>query len=404
MSRIDAAPTTERYDVLVVGGGINGVGVAQAAAAAGHSVLLLEKTDLAAGTSSKSSKLIHGGLRYLESWEFGLVQEGLSERALMLRLAPDLVELKPFHIPVFKHARRPPWLVQTGLGLYAVLGKLRKEVRFRRVPRRRWDELDGLITDKLDAVFSYWDAQADDALLTAAVWNSAESLGAELVMPAEFIGAEILDDGCAVHYRQGEREITCQARVLVNAGGPWVNRVLSAVDPPQTQRRVQLVQGSHIIVNGQVEHGIYYVEVPRDGRAVFIMPWKGQTLVGTTETRFRGDPDDVKPLRAERSYLLRVLNRYFPRYNATGPEAVLDAFAGLRVLPAGPGHAFHRSRETILDVDVEGRKDYPHVLSIYGGKLTAWRATAEKVMSRIEGSLPARKRAIDTRTIRLTPP
>ncbi len=395
---------SKRYDVLVVGGGINGVGVAQAAAAAGHSVLLLEKTELAAGTSSKSSKLIHGGLRYLESWEFGLVQEGLSERALMLRLAPDLVKLKPFHIPVFEHARRPPWLVRTGLGLYSVLGKLRKEVRFRRVPRRRWDELDGLITDKLDAVFSYWDAQADDALLTAAVWNSAEGLGAELVMPAQFIGAEILDDGCAVHYRQGEREVTCQTRVLVNAGGPWVDRVLSAVDPPQTQRRVQLVQGSHIIVNGQVEHGIYYVEVPRDGRAVFIMPWKGQTLVGTTEKRFRGDPDDVRPLRSERSYLLRVLNRYFPRYNATGPEAVLDAFAGLRVLPAGPGHAFHRSRETILDVDVEGVKDHPHVLSIYGGKLTAWRATAEKVMSRIEGSLPARKRAIDTRTIRLTPP
>ena len=399
MSRID-----KRYDVLVVGGGINGVGVAQAAAAVGHSVLLLEKTELAAGTSSKSSKLIHGGLRYLESWEFGLVQEGLSERALMLRLAPDLVELKPFYIPVFEYTRRQPWLVRAGLGFYAVLGKLRKEVRFRKVPRRRWDELDGLVTDKLAAVFCYWDAQADDAALTAAVWKSAEGLGAKLAMPAEFIGAEILDDGCAVHYRQGEREITCQARVLVNAAGPWVNRVLSAIDPPQTQRRVQLVQGSHIIVGGQVEHGIYYVEVPRDGRAAFVMPWKGQTLVGTTETRFRGDPDDVRPLRAERSYLRRVLNRYFPRYNATGPEAVLDAFAGLRVLPAGPGHAFHRSRETILDVDVDGKKDHPHVLSIYGGKLTSWRATAEKVMSRIEGSLPARKRAIDTRTIRLTPP
>jgi glycerol-3-phosphate dehydrogenase len=393
---------TRRYDVIVVGGGINGVGVAQAAAAAGHSVLLLEKIELAAGTSSKSSKLIHGGLRYLESWEFGLVQEGLSERALMLRLAPDLVELKPFHIPVFEYTRRSPWLVRTGLGFYSVLGRLRKEVRFRKVPRRRWDELDGLITDKLDTVFCYWDAQADDAALTAAVWNSAEKLGAELAMPAESTGAEIIDDGCVVHYRQGEREATCQARVLVNAGGPWVNRILSAVDPPQTQRPVQLVQGSHIIVDGQVEHGIYYVEVPRDGRAVFVMPWKGQTLVGTTETRFRGNPDDVRPLRAERNYLLRVLNRYFPRYKA--PEAVLDAFAGLRVLPAGPGHAFHRSREVVLDVDVEGKKEHPRVLSIYGGKLTSWRATAEKVMSRIEGSLPARKQAIDTRTIRLTPP
>ncbi len=393
---------TERYDVIVVGGGINGVGVAQAAAAAGHSVLLLEKTELAAGTSSKSSKLIHGGLRYLESWEFGLVQEGLSERALMLRLAPDLVELRPFHIPVYEYTRRRPWLVRTGLSFYSVLGRLRKEVRFRKVPRAAWGELDGLITDKLDAVFCYWDAQVDDAALTAAVWRSAERLGAELVMPAEFTGAEILGDGCAVHYRQGDRENTCEARVMVNAGGPWVNRILSAVDPPQTQRPVQLVQGSHIIVDGQVEHGIYYVEVPRDGRAVFVMPWKGQTLVGTTETRFRGNPDAVRPLRAERNYLRRVLNRYFPRYNAR--DAVLEAFAGLRVLPAGSGHAFHRSREVVLDVDVEEKKDHPRVLSIYGGKLTAWRATAEKVMSRIEGSLPARKRAIDTRTIRLTPP
>jgi len=395
---------TRGFDVLVVGGGINGVGVAQAVAAAGHSVLLLEKTELAAGTSSKSSKLIHGGLRYLESWEFGLVQEGLSERALMLRLAPDLVKLKPFHIPVFEYTRRRPWLVRAGLGLYAVLGRLRKEVRFRKVPRRRWDELDGLITDKLDAVYSYWDAQADDAQLTAAVWRSAENLGAELAMPAEFVSAEIVDGGCVVHYRANGREVSCETRVLVNAGGPWVNRVLSAIDPPQTQRPVQLVQGSHIIVDGQVENGIYYVEVPRDGRAVFVMPWKGQTLIGTTETRFRGDPDDVRPLRAERSYLLRVLNRYFPRYNATGPEAILNAFAGLRVLPAGPGHAFHRSREVVLDVDVEGRKEHPRVLSIYGGKLTAWRATAEKVLSRIEGSLPPRRRGVDTRTIRLTPP
>ncbi len=394
----------ERYDVVVVGGGINGVGVAQAAAAAGHSVLLLEKTALAAGTSSKSSKLIHGGLRYLESWEFGLVQEGLSERALMLQLAPDLVKLKPFHIPVFQYTRRRPWLVRAGLSLYAVLGRLRKQVRFREVPRQRWDELDGLITDKLDAVFTYWDAQADDALLTAAIWKSAERLGAELAMPAELVGAEIHGEGCAIHYRVGERERSFQTRVLVNAGGPWVNRVLSAIDPAQAQRGVQLVQGTHIIVGGQVEHGIYYVEVPRDGRAVFIMPWKGQTLVGTTETRFRGDPDNVRPLRAEQSYLLRVLNRYFPRYNATGPEVVLEAFAGLRVLPTGPGHAFHRSREVILDVDVDGAKDHPNILSIYGGKLTSWRATAEKVMSRIEGSLPRNKRTLDTRTIRLTPP
>jgi glycerol-3-phosphate dehydrogenase len=392
------------YDVVVVGGGINGVGVAQAAAAAGHSVLLIEKQGLASGTSSRSSKLIHGGLRYLESWEFSLVQEGLSERSLMLRLAPDLVTLTPFYIPVFSYTRRRPWLVRSGLSLYAILGRLRKDVRFEKLSRSRWDELDGLVTEGLQTVFRYWDAQTDDAALTAAVWKSAESLGAELALPAELAGAAINDEGTAVSYRSNGREHSCQARVLVNAAGPWVNEVVRRIEPTPPEIQVDLVQGAHIVVAGKVERGIYYVEVLRDGRAVFVMPWKGNTLVGTTETRFRGNPDDVQPLRAEMNYLLRVLHRYFPRYAAQQTGDVLDAFAGLRVLPAGPGHAFHRSRETILQTDGDGRYDRPRVLSIYGGKLTGWRATAEKVMRRIDCALPDRKPVADTRSLPLSPP
>jgi glycerol-3-phosphate dehydrogenase len=388
----------KRYDVLVVGGGINGAGVAQAAAAAGHSVLLLEKQGLASGTSSRSSKLIHGGLRYLESWEFSLVQEGLSERSLLLRLAPDLVRLTPFYIPVFSYTRRRPWLVRSGLSLYAILGRLRKDVRFEKLSRNRWHELDGLVTDGLQTVFRYWDAQTDDAALTAAVWKSAESLGAELA------GAAIHDGGVAVSYRSDGREYSCEARVLVNAAGPWVNEVVRRIEPTPPEIPVDLVQGAHIVVAGKVERGIYYVEVPRDGRAVFVMPWKGNTLVGTTETRFRGDPDDVRPLRAEMNYLLRVLYRYFPRYGAQQIGDVLDAFAGLRVLPAGPGHAFHRSRETTLRTDGDGSNERPRVLSIYGGKLTGWRATAEKVLKRIDRALPDRKPVADTRSLPLSPP
>ena len=391
------------YDVVVAGGGINGVGVAQTAAAAGHSVLLLEKTALAAGTSSKSSKLIHGGLRYLESWEFSLVREGLRERALNLRLAPELVQLKPFYIPVYKSTRRRPWLVRTGLSLYAVLGNLRQAVRFESVPRKRWGDLDGLITDDLEAVFRYWDAQTDDAALTAAVMNSAIGLGAELAVPAELMGAERKRDRVVVNYLEDGHQRTCEAKVLVNAGGPWVNRVLERIVPAPLQRRIDLVQGTHIVVPGQVTNGLYYVEVPRDGRAVFVMPWKGNTLVGTTETRFSGDPDEVQPLRAEKNYLKRVLIRHFPRYSGNKHLDILEAFAGLRVLPAGEGHAFHRSRETILDVEPQG-DGRPQILSIYGGKLTSWRATAEKVLKRIASALPHRSPKADTHDLTLSPP
>jgi glycerol-3-phosphate dehydrogenase len=391
-----------RYDVVVVGGGINGVGVAQATAAAGHSVLLLEKTALAAGTSSKSSKLIHGGLRYLESYELSLVHESLDERALLLRNAPDLVELKPFYIPVFSKTRRRPSLVRAGLTLYAILGRLRKQVLFRKVPRSGWGELDGLTTEGLDAVFQYYDAQTDDAVLTAAVMSSASSLGAELAMPAELVRAELKSDSCVVHYACDGHEDTCEARVLVNAAGPWVNRVAERIDPMPRCREIELVQGSHIIVNGTVERGLYYIEVPRDGRAVFTMPWKGKTLVGTTETRFRGEPDRVQPLRAEKNYLLRVLHRHFPRYR--DQCTVQDAFAGLRVLPSGPGHAFHRTREVILLSDRESRRDPPRVLSIYGGKLTSYRSAAAKVIRRIEAALPRRRPMADTRRLRLSPP
>jgi len=165
-------------DIVVVGAGIQGAGVAQAAAAAGYSVLLLEQTGIASGTSSRSSKLIHGGLRYLESGQFRLVRECLRERALLLRNAPSFVRLAPHYIPVYRETRRRPLLLRAGLSLYAVLGGLHPEVRFRQLPRSAWSDLDGLNQDGLQAVFRYFDAQTDDAALTRAVVSSAQSLGA----------------------------------------------------------------------------------------------------------------------------------------------------------------------------------------------------------------------------------
>ena len=386
----------ESFDVAVIGGGIHGTGVAQAAAAAGHSVLLLEQTSVAAGSSSRSSKLIHGGLRYLETGQFGLVRESLRERGLMLRLAPGLVQVQRFYIPVYAHTRRRPWQLRLGLSLYALLSSLRPESRFGTVPRSEWATLDGLDTAGLQAVFWYQDGQTDDRALTRAVRDSALQLGAQLRCPARFESARLDDDGVLLRYAQGETSIESRARVLVNAAGPWADRVARLITPAISVPALECVQGTHLVLPGTVERGIYYLESPHDGRAVFVMPWKGQLMVGTTETRYEGDPALVAPTAAETHYLLGVLKHYFPRWRAVAESDLIESFAGLRVLPAGPDRAFSRSRETQLIPD---RPSKPRVLSIYGGKLTTWRAVSQRALGCIAASLP-RRRAV-ARTDRL---
>ncbi len=388
------------HDVIVVGAGIHGAGVAQAAAAAGQRVLLLEQEHPAFGTSGRSSKLIHGGLRYLESGQLQLVRESLRERALMLQNAPELVQLKPFHIPLYQQTRRRPWQIRIGLSLYALLGGFKNGNGFGTVPRREWPELDGLNTQHLHTVFRYFDAQTDDALLTQAVLRSAQQLGVEFCAPARLTHAQLHPEGVHVTYLENGHSRSARARVLVNATGPWVNHTLSLITPKQPARLIELVQGTHLIVPGEATRGIYYVESPRDGRAIFVMPWYGQIMIGTTETRYRGDPGAVRPLQTEINYLLQTLKHYFPAYRRLSGADITRSFAGIRVLPAGGGHAFHRPRETLLDVD---RERQPRLLSIFGGKLTGWRATAEKVMQRIESSLPVRPQRADTRCIRLMP-
>ncbi len=383
----------KEYDVIIVGGGIHGAGVLQAAAAAGHSALLIEKRALASGTSSRSSKLIHGGLRYLESGQFSLVRESLRERSVHLRIAPDLVELKSFFIPVYGDTRRRPWQLKLGLALYALLGGFARGTGFGSVARRDWARLDGLQTRNLDAVIRYYDAQTDDAALTRAVVGSARSLGGELAMPATFLGAGLGEDGVEVHFDHGGARVACRARVLVNAAGPWATQVARAVTPAIQVPAVDLVQGTHIVLPMRVTAGIYYVESPADGRAIFIMPWKGETLIGTTETPYQGDPDQVRPLPEEEEYLLNVARHYFPAAAGMTRGDIRERFAGLRVLPAASEKAFDRSRETIFTTD---RDPHPRVLGIYGGKLTGWRAAAAQVLNLIGPSLDAKPRRAAT--------
>jgi glycerol-3-phosphate dehydrogenase len=391
----------KQYDVVIVGGGIHGAGVLQAVAAAGYSALLIERLGLASGTSSRSSKLIHGGLRYLESGQFALVRESLRERAIHLKIAAELVELKPFYIPVYRDTRRRPWQLKLGLWMYALLGGFDASTRFGAVPKSEWSSLDGLDTEGLDAVIRYHDAQTDDALLTRAVVQSALSLGAELAMPASFTRANLTEEGVAVNYLKGAETVECTARVLVNAAGPWASSVAGLVQPPIPVPLLDLVQGTHIVLPFAVTAGIYYVESPTDGRAVFVMPWRGATLVGTTETPYHGAPDKVQPLPQEEEYLLAVARHYFPAFRHLARTDITQRFAGLRVLPAASQAAFDRSRETIFSADREPR---PRVLGIYGGKLTGWRAAAAHVLKRISPSLPTRPRRAATDQLILRSP
>ncbi len=383
------------YDVVIIGGGIQGVGVAQAAAARGHKTLLLEQSELASGTSSKSSKLIHGGLRYLENAQFSLVKECLRERTLLLKNAPDLVTLKPFFIPVYKNTSRRPSTLFTGLALYGLLTGFQKSARFSKLKKMEWSSLDGLTSQNLQSVFQYWDAQTDDQLLTRAVMASASELGAEHLTNAKFVSAIADNNAWKISYQQNNTCKEILSLSLVNTAGPWIKQVLKKITPHPPANAVELVKGSHIILNGRLEKGIYYLEAPQDKRAVFVMPWYGKTLIGTTEETFTGDPACVSASQTEKKYLVDTFKHYFPEHRQWEIE---QSFAGIRVLPANGDSAFSKPRETMIKM---GNSDSPALLSIYGGKLTVYRATAEQVMNQLEKALPHRKSLADTAKLKL---
>ena len=387
-----------KYDIVVIGAGIQGAGVAQAAAAAGYSVLVVEQTAPAAGTSSKSSKLIHGGLRYLETAQFGLVRESLRERALLLRLAPELVKLRPLHIPVYQDSTRSALTIRTGLSLYALLAGLHKESLFTQLDHNEWATLAGLHQDNLKAVFRYYEAQTDDAALTRSVLQSAVVLGADLLMPARFVGAERNGQCCKVDIEteKGHESISC--RVLVNCAGPWAGEVLARVKPALVSPAIELVQGSHLLLPSLLDQ-YFYLEAPQDKRAVFVLPWEGRLLVGTTERAHTGAPERAACSPEERDYLLATLHHYFPQL-ALPAAGEVETFAGLRVLPKSDKNAFARPREVMFAVDNEA---HPRVLSVMGGKLTTYRATAQAALERLAPSLPTKERRADTALVSLIP-
>lgn len=381
------------YDLLVIGGGIHGAACAQAASARGYRVLVLEQYEKPGMvTSCKSSKLIHGGLRYLETGQIKLVRECLQERHYLLENAPHLVKLIPFYIPVYKHTKRSSLTIRIGLLIYSLFSKK----TFKSIPRHQWSDMDGLNTKDLKTLFQYYDAQTDDQLLTEAVMASAQRMGTVLYANTIFDSADCNNNQCTVCFTQNAISKSVTTKLIINTTGPWVNQILNKIKPEQSVIDIELVLGTHIIVNGELKKGIYYLEAPQDKRAVFAMPWKNKILIGTTESIFNAPPETTAPVDADIDYLLTVYNAYFKQHKSTAD--IVDSFAGLRVLPKTPESAFTRSRDTIIHHNSE---ENPCVFTLYGGKLTAHRATADHLMKIIQPFLPAPTKNMDTRKISL---
>lgn len=373
---------SDAFDLLVVGGGINGAGIARDAAGRGLKVLLCDKGDLAGATSSASSKLIHGGLRYLEHADFRLVREGLGEREVLLRMAPHLVRPLSFVLPQGEGSR-PAWLIRVGLFLYDRLGGARSLPGSRAV-RFTGDPLGAPLRDGVDRGFVYSDCRTDDARLTIANARDAAIRGAEILPRTEFVSAQ--RDGevwrAALRTEAGEtREIA--ARILVNATGPWVLDVLARADL-SARFTLRLVKGSHIVVPRLHQGGQAYLLQNDDRRIVFVIPFERQfSLIGTTELPFDGDPARAEISDAEIAYLCRAVGRWFCA--PPTPADVVRSYAGVRPLYDDRAtSASAVTRDYAFDVDTAGAP----ALSVFGGKLTTFRRLAEHALERLGPYLP----------------
>jgi glycerol-3-phosphate dehydrogenase len=374
---------SESFDLVIVGGGINGVGIARDAAGRGLGVLLVERDDLAGATSSASSKMIHGGLRYLEHGAFRLVREGLAEREVLLRMAPHLVRPLRLVLPQGPGAR-PRWLVAAGLYLYDRLGGARTLPGSHSLDLRH-HPLGAPLRDNVQHGFVYADCRTDDARLTIVSARDAALRGAEISTRTALVSARRKAGSWHGVLRGGDgakREVT--ARVLVNAAGPWVQDVL-ALASLSTPARLRLVKGSHIVVPQLYDGDHGYLLQNDDRRIIFVLPFEHRySLIGTTELPSSGDPGTASITEDEIAYLCRAVARWFQA--PPGPADVVWSYAGVRPLYEDRAKsAASVSRDYVFDLDTAGAP----ALSIFGGKLTTYRRLAEHALARLQSYLPA---------------
>jgi glycerol-3-phosphate dehydrogenase len=377
------------YDLAIIGGGVNGCGIARDAAGRGNSVFLCEMNDLASGTSSWSTKLVHGGLRYLEYYEFRLVREALIEREILWQIAPHIIRPLRFVLP--HHAGlRPAWLLRLGLFLYDHIGGRHLLPATRSVDLTRDEVGKPLIAGRYTKGFEYSDCFVDDARLV--VLNARDAADRGAVIRTRTRAVEIRQaDGLwqvMVENAVSRERNTIRTRALVNAGGPWVENVLATGAGVNARAKVRLVQGSHIVVRKLYEHDRAYMLQNSDGRIVFVIPYQDDfTLIGTTDRDYDGDPAKVKATPEEIQYLCASVSEYLAK--PVTPDDVVWTYSGVRPLyDDGASEAKAATRDYVFELDTPGGVP---LLSIYGGKITTYRRLAEEALERLSPYLRSAK-------------
>ena len=376
-STLPAPPLAEIYDIAVIGGGINGVGIAADAAGRGLSVFLCEKDDLASHTSSASSKLIHGGLRYLEHYEFRLVREALAEREVLLAKAPHIVKPMRFVLPHRPHLR-PAWMIRAGLFLYDHLGKREKLAGSKSLKFGA----DSVLKAEITQGFEYSDCWVDDARLVVLNAMAARENGAHVHSRTRCVSAH---RGKGLWHLEMERgngaRFSIQAKALVNAAGPWVAKFIKEDLKLESPYGIRLIQGSHLIVPRLYEGEHAHILQNEDQRIVFTIPYLDRfTLIGTTDREYQGDPAKVSITEAEIDYLLKVVNAHFKKPLARGD--IVHSYSGVRPLcndESDNPSAVTRDYTLALS-DSNGETP---LLSVFGGKLTTYRKLAESALTQL---------------------
>ncbi|MCF6764824.1 glycerol-3-phosphate dehydrogenase [Thiotrichales bacterium 19S3-7] len=377
-------------DLLVIGGGINGTGIACDAQGRGLNVVLCEANDLASATSSYSSKLVHGGLRYLEQYEFKLVREALKEREVLLNKAPHIIHPLTFVLPYAKHLR-PKWMIRTGLFLYDHLSKLKSLHKSKGFSLKNSQEGENL-KDQFNYAFSYSDCRIDDSRMVILNAIQAKQLGAKIYVNAPCISAKRIDNHWQATLKSSDGSLIVKCKAIVNAAGPWVADLLGNTIESHSKSSVRLVQGSHIVVPKLYNGSHAYILQNEDNRIVFAIPYgftaPGQnnfTLIGTTDTDYHGDPSKVEATGDEVNYLCSLINEYFK--TPIKPEDVIWKYSGVR--PLYDDHSQNLSKVTReYHFEVEDDNASLPLLSVFGGKITTFRTLSEAVLEKLKPYFP----------------